>query len=62
MNWPEYEAGLSRRGDLTFWLDEAALAGWQAPRRTTPGGQPLYSDLAIELVFSIRPLTTILLA
>ena len=53
-NWPAYEVGLRQRGDLTFWLDEAALAGWQAPRRTTPGGQPRYSDLAIELVLSLR--------
>jgi hypothetical protein len=37
-NWPSYEGGLRLHGDLTFWLDEAALAGWQAPRRTTPGG------------------------
>ena len=44
-NWREYEAGLKRRGDLTLWLDEAALAGWHAPRRTTPGGQPRYSAL-----------------
>src|SRR3954454_20521642 len=43
-NWPAYEAGLKRRGDLTLWLDEAALAKWQAPRRTTPGGQARYSD------------------
>ena len=53
-NWPVYEAGLRRRGDLTFWLDEAALAGWRAPRRSTPGGQPPYSDLAIELVLTLR--------
>jgi hypothetical protein len=53
-NWPQYEAGLKRRGDLTLWLDEAAIAGWQAPRRTTPGGQALYSDLAIELVLVLR--------
>src|ERR687889_2233290 len=53
-NWPEYDAGLRRRGDLTLWLDEAAVAGWQAPRRTTPGGQALYSDLAIELVLMLR--------
>ncbi len=53
-NWPQYEAGLKRRGDLTLWLDEAAIAGWQAPRRTTPGGQALYSDLAIELVLALR--------
>ena len=53
-NWREYEAGLKRRGDLTLWLDEAALAGWQAPRRSTPGGQAWYSDLAIELVLTLR--------
>jgi hypothetical protein len=53
-NWPSYEAGLRRRGDLTFWVDEAALAGWQAPRRSTPGGQPRYSELAVELVLTLR--------
>ena len=53
-NWPVYEAGLRRRGDLTFWIDDAALAGWQAPRRTTAGGQPRYSDLAVELVLTLR--------
>ena len=53
-NWPAYEAGLKRRGDLTLWLDEAAMASWQAPPRTTPGGQARYSDLAIELVLMLR--------
>jgi hypothetical protein len=53
-NWPVYEAGLRRRGDLTFWLDEAALSGWVAPHRTTRGGQPLCSDAAIELVLTLR--------
>src|ERR671917_763494 len=53
-NWREYEAGLKRRGDLTLWLDQAAIAGWHASRRTTPGGQALYSDLAIELVLTLR--------
>src|ERR671913_481529 len=53
-NWPEYEAGLKRRCDLMLWLDQAAIAGWQAPRRTTPGGQARYSDLAIELVLILR--------
>lgn len=52
-NWPAYEAGLRRRGDLTLWLDEAALAGWAAPKRSSPGGQPLYADLAIELVLTL---------
>jgi len=53
-NWRQYDAGLKRRGDLTLWLDEAALAGWQAAPRTTPGGQARYSDLAIELVLMLR--------
>ena len=53
-NWPAYEAGLRRRGDLTLWVDEAALAGWQAARRSTPGRQPRYSELAIELVLTLR--------
>jgi Transposase DDE domain len=53
-NWPAYEAGLRRRGDLTLWIDEAAVAGWQAPRRSTPGGQAIYSDLAIEMVLMLR--------
>ncbi len=53
-NWPAYGAGLRHRGDLTLWLDEAALAGWAAPKRSSPGGQPLYSELAIELVLTLR--------
>ena len=53
-NWPAYEAGLKRRGDLTLWLDEDALTGWQALRRGTPGGQAWYSDAAIELVLMLR--------
>jgi hypothetical protein len=53
-NWPAYEVGLRRRGDLMLWLDEAALAGWAVPRRSSPGGQPLYSELAIEIVLTLR--------
>ena len=59
-NWSDYEAGRRRRGSLTLWLTPEALAGWQAPRRKTRGGQPRYSDLAIEtaltlgLVFGLR--------
>src|SRR5215469_8136823 len=53
-NWPAYEAGLRQRGDLTLWIDEAALDGWRAPRRNTPSGQAIYSDLAIEIVLMLR--------
>jgi transposase len=59
-NWPEYEAGLRRRGSLTLWISPQVVSSWQAPKRTTRGGQPRYSDLAIEtaltlgLVFGLR--------
>jgi hypothetical protein len=59
-NWAEYEAGLRRRGSLTLWITSETPAGWTAPRRKTRGGQPLYSDLAIEttlmlgMVFGLR--------
>jgi hypothetical protein len=52
-NWPEYEAGLRRRGSLTLWMTPEALAGWRAPRRKTRGGQPRYSDLAIETALTL---------
>lgn len=35
-------------------LDEAALSGWMTPRRITPDSQPHYSDLAIELMLTLR--------
>ncbi|MGQ3241371.1 MAG: IS5 family transposase [Shinella sp.] len=59
-NWREYEAGLRQRGSLTLWITCEALSPWQAPKRTTRGGQPCYSDLAIEtaltlgIVFGLR--------
>lgn len=59
-NWADYEAGLRRRGSLILWMTPEALAGWTARRRKTRGGQPLYSDLAIEttlmlgMVFGLR--------
>jgi hypothetical protein len=52
-NWQEYEAGLRRRGSLTMWLTSEAIAMWIAPRRTTRGGQPRYSDLAIETALTL---------
>src|SRR5260370_19140373 len=53
-HWQAYEAGLKRRGDVTLWIEEAALDGWQAPPRSTPGGQAIYSELAIEMVLMLR--------
>jgi len=53
-NWPEYEAGLRRRGDLTVWLSDAALDAWHAPASGKPGGQRTYADTAIQAALTIR--------
>ena len=52
-NWAEYNEGLGRRGDLTVWISDEALGMWSAARRTKRGGQPRYSDLAIELCLTL---------
>src|ERR1039458_8966069 len=53
-NWAEYDEGLRRRGSLTLWLTPQVLDGWQAARRTSPGGQSSYSELAIEAGMMLR--------
>jgi hypothetical protein len=46
-NWPAYGASLRQRGDLTVWFSEEAIAAWRAAPRTSRGGPPWYSPLAI---------------
>jgi Transposase DDE domain len=53
-NWPEYDAALRRRGSLTVWFTDEAIAAWRAEPRTTPGGQPYYSALAITTALTMR--------
>jgi hypothetical protein len=53
-NWPSYEAGLRQRGSLTVWFTDEAVANWAAGPRTTRGGQPLYSPLAIMTALTLR--------
>ena len=53
-NWAEYDAALRQRGSLTVWFTEAAIAAWRAEPRTTPGGQPCYSPLAILTALTLR--------
>ena len=54
MNWREYDASLRQRGSLTVWFSDAAIEGWRAAPRTTPGGQPWYSPLAILTALTLR--------
>jgi hypothetical protein len=53
-NWSEYDAGLRQRGSLTVWFSEEAIAAWRAEPRTTRGGQPHYSALAITTALTLR--------
>jgi hypothetical protein len=53
-NWAEYDAGLRSRGSLTLWVTPEVLDGWRSARRTTPGGQSVYSALAIETGMMLR--------
>lgn len=52
-NWPEYNAGLIARGDVTIWMDEAMLC----PTPAAPGqrGRPQeYSDAMIQLFLTLK--------
>jgi len=49
-----YDAALRQRGSLTVWFTDEAIEGWRAASRTTPGGQPWYSPLAILTALTLR--------
>jgi hypothetical protein len=53
-NWAEYDAALRHRGSLTVWFSEEAIAAWRAEPRTSRGGQPHYSALAIITALTLR--------
>lgn len=52
-NWPEYEAFLRRRGDVTVWLSDEPLDAWRAPATGKPGGRRTYANIAIEAALTI---------
>src|SRR3954464_7107142 len=53
-NWRDYDESLRRRGSLTVWFSDEAVAAWEAERRTSRGGQPEYSDLAILTALTFK--------
>ncbi|EIM31240.1 IS5 family transposase [Microvirga lotononidis] len=52
-NWAEYDAALRQWGSLTVWFSAEAIAAWRAEPRTTRGGQPHYSALAIQTALTL---------
>ena len=53
-NWPEYEAGLRRRGDLTIWLSEGRHQNLACSIQWRTRGQRVYANIAIETALTIR--------
>ena len=54
INSAAYDAALRQRGSLTVWFTDAAIKDWREEPRTTPGGQPCYSPLAILTALTLR--------
>jgi hypothetical protein len=50
-NWPEYEAGLRRRGSLALWIEDGVLDCWQTCGLS---GQARYSDVAVQTSLMMR--------
>lgn len=55
-NWAAYNENLVQRGAITCWIDEEVIENWKpeadGPRQR--GGQPQYSDRAIECLLMLR--------
>src|SRR3954462_11447481 len=53
-NWRDDDESLRRRGSVTVWFSDEAVEAWEAERRTSRGGQPEYSDLAILTALTFK--------
>src|SRR3954468_14616596 len=53
-NWRDYDESLRRRGSVTIWFSDEAVEAWEAERRTSRGGQPEFSDLAILTALTFK--------
>jgi IS5 family transposase len=54
-NWKEYNAGLVKRGSISFWIEERAISRWYAEHRDNKRGRPYsYADTAIEFMSILK--------
>lgn len=49
-NWSDYNKSLKQRGSMEIWITDDVLDGWVALSQGKRGAQPIYSDLAIQIV------------
>lgn len=52
-NWANYNESLKQRGAMEVWINDDILEKWKALPSGRPGAQPIYSDLAIQIVLQI---------
>jgi hypothetical protein len=54
-NWPAYNQALVRRGQLTLWFDERAIAAWRDTTPCNERGRPnTHTDAAIECALILK--------
>lgn len=53
-NWPTYNEALKQRGSLTLWFDPDMA--WVLTPTSKRGGQPQYSDAAMQTCLSMKVL------
>lgn len=56
-NWNKYNSSLIGRGDISIWIEDKSLKEWlyKKSKKTYSFGRPkIYSDLAIELILTLK--------
>ena len=53
-NWAEYDQALVKRGDITLWISEEAIASWKPAPTGLRGAQRKFSNHAIETALALR--------
>ncbi|WP_197531017.1 transposase [Posidoniimonas corsicana] len=54
-NWSAYNEALVQRGDVTLWLEEDVILGWEHENAEKKVGRPFtYSDEAVRCLLSLR--------
>lgn len=53
-NWSEYNRSLIRRGSLMVWIEEDLAEAWRETGPRKPGAPRLDSDLAIQMMLTLR--------
>lgn len=53
-NWKQYNTALINRGRVTLWITPEVVQAWKAQSDGLPHKQKFYSDLAIQVILSLK--------